>query len=224
MISAATLRGQRRVAQRQPARSSDSNFFDSTISLLGRDVTTKDPNYDNNLGFDADVIDGNGKIANSATSASIKLTTSSDTYLPSVAWTAIDLYSPNLQSTKSASDLNGGKIEHGDEIEYTIKGTNIGDDIAQNVVVSDLVPANTVYVPGSLRITAGAGTGTYTDAVGDDRAEFQAGPGQVVFRVGTDATAIAGGTIAPQASYEVRFRVRIADSGPAARRSRTRRA
>ena len=95
------------------------------------------------------MIDGNGKIANSATSASIKLTTSSDTYLPSVAWTAIDLYSPNLQSTKSASDLNGGKIEHGDEIEYTIKGTNIGDDIAQNVVVSDLVPANTVYVPGA---------------------------------------------------------------------------
>ena len=36
----------------------------------------------------------------------------------------------------------------------------------------------------------------------------------MVFRVGTDATAIAGGTIAPQASYEVRFCVRIADSAP----------
>ncbi len=69
-----------------------NNFFNSTISNHGTLVTTKTPNYVNQMGLDADIVSGNGLINDGATSASIDLTTVGDTYYPAVVTTAIDLY------------------------------------------------------------------------------------------------------------------------------------
>jgi uncharacterized repeat protein (TIGR01451 family) len=193
---------------------SGGNFFNSSISLLGQPVTTKDPNYNNQLGFDADVANAEGYLRNGATSAALKLSTSGDTYLPGVAWIATELFAPDVQSSKSVSDLNGGLVEPGDELEYVIAGANRGQDAAANMVVTDPVPANTTFVPGSLRVTAGAGPGPRSDATGDDAAEFDAGAGQVVYRVGADAGVLAGGRLAPNEGYEVRYRVRVAAGTP----------
>ena len=63
---------------------SRDNLFDSRISRFGQAVSTKAPNYDNQLGFDAQVLDTTGVLPNGATSAAIRLKTTGDTYLP--AW------------------------------------------------------------------------------------------------------------------------------------------
>ena len=69
---------------------------------------------------------------------------------------------PRISSThlmpvvKLVQDLNGGAVLPGDILEYTIVLSNIGNDDAVNLVLTDPIPAGTTYVPGSLQITAGA--------------------------------------------------------------------
>jgi uncharacterized repeat protein (TIGR01451 family) len=196
---------------------SEGNFFNSSISFLGRDVTTKDPNQDNNLGFDADVVDGTGKLENGVDSAVLKLSTTGDTYLPGVVWVTTDLFAPDVQTSKSVTDLNGGQVEPGDELEYTISGSNsAGEEVddAVGVVVVDPLPANTEFVPGSLRQTGGAGAGPRTDGEDDDAAEYEASANKAVFRVGSGANATGGGRLNPGESFEVRYRVRVAAGTP----------
>ena len=94
-------------------------------------------------------------LPNGATSAAIRLVTTGDTYLPGVGWFVTDLFAPDVQSTKTVRDLNGGLVEPGDELEYAITGTNQGQDAALNTVVTDPVPANTTFVGGSLAGRAG---------------------------------------------------------------------
>jgi uncharacterized repeat protein (TIGR01451 family) len=196
---------------------SADNFFNSSIGRLGQDVTTKNPNQDNNLGFDADVVDGTGKLPNGAKSAVLKLSTTGDTYLPGVVWVTTDLFAPDVQTSKSVTDLNGGQVEPGDELEYTISGSNrAGEEVddAVGVTVVDPLPANTTFVPGSLRQTGGADAGPRTDGEGDDAAEFEASADEAVFRVGSGANATGGGRLTPGDGFEVRYRVRVAAGTP----------
>ena len=53
-------------------------------------------------------------------------------------------------STKTAQDLDGGSLLVGDTIEYRVDVINTGDMNASGVVVTDIVPADTTYVPGSI--------------------------------------------------------------------------
>lgn len=73
----------------------------------------------------------------------------------------------------------GGDADIGKEIEYTMTVRGTGDDTATDVLVKDPIPANTSYVPGSLKI----GTAGQTDAPGDDKAEHAGG--EAVFHLGS---------------------------------------
>ena len=86
-------------AWRQQHRTGDAltptnNFFNSTISNAGVYLTAKTPNYNNQLGFDAKVIQTSGVLANGADERNDQLQTSQDQYFPGVVTTAIDLYGP----------------------------------------------------------------------------------------------------------------------------------
>ncbi|MGY4719286.1 DUF7507 domain-containing protein [Naumannella huperziae] len=59
----------------------------------------------------------------------------------------------------------------GDVLEYTVKATNNGGSPASLTQITDQIPANTTYVPGSIRIDGTA----RTDASGDDPAQFASG-------------------------------------------------
>lgn len=177
-----------------------NDAFNSSISYLGTQITSKNPNYKNQLGFDADIFSANGLIANNATSATLTLNTGGETFMPGVVTSSIDLYAPVLDIQKSVVDINGGNVEIGDILEYTItttnnKDTNGNGDPANNNVLRDPIPTNTTYVPGSLRITAGPNSSTKTDAAGDDQAEYDAAGRQVIYRLGTGASATTGGTL-----------------------------
>jgi uncharacterized repeat protein (TIGR01451 family) len=202
--------------------------FNSSISYLGSYITTKTPNYQNQLGYDADIFGVAGSaIRNGDTSATIKLITDGDIYAPGVITSSIDLFVPVIDLGKSFVDLNGGNLEPGDILEYTIVVTNNKDadgngDPANKNVVTDPIPANTTYVPGSLIINGVA----KTDAVGDDAADFDdtSTPKKTIFRIGASATATAGGTLAvntgtkasPSAASTstVKFRVKVNASVP----------
>ena len=67
------------------AQNPANNIFNSTISRNGSHFTAKDPNYANQLGYEADVFTVNGALANNSTSATLTMTTADgDYYLPGV--------------------------------------------------------------------------------------------------------------------------------------------
>jgi len=70
---------------------------------------------------------------------------------------ATELFAPRIQQTKTVTDLNGGNVEPGDTLEYTIAGTNIGQDAAVGFTLRDPIPSGTTYVPSSMKIVNGAG-------------------------------------------------------------------
>jgi uncharacterized repeat protein (TIGR01451 family) len=187
------------------------NPFNSTITRLGTRISDKSPDYVNQMGFDIDVMSANGILANNATSANVVLGSTGDAYYPGVITTAIDIFVPNLAGslTKAVTDVNGGVLDPGDFLDYTISFSNTGQDIATKVFVVDPIPAGTTYVPNSLQIVSGANAGTKTDALSSDQAEFLTSPNRVVFRVGTLANGTTGGSLAPTESTTVRFRVQV---------------
>jgi uncharacterized repeat protein (TIGR01451 family) len=198
-----------------------TNFFNSSISTNGVTVTSKNPNYLNQLGFDADILNIDGKIANGATSAKLTLTSTQDQYYPAVVTSAIDLYAPKISVDKSVVDVNGGIVETGDTLRYTITVANDANafDTAASVILNDLIPAFTTYKPGSLFITAGANSSptAKTDAIDADEAEALptgATPPttSVRFQLGTAAGGGAppvGGELAKGESTTVTFEVTV---------------
>jgi uncharacterized repeat protein (TIGR01451 family) len=184
-----------------------NNLFNSTISDLGVTVTAKNPSFVNQLGFDIDRIDASGILANGATSATVALFSQSDFYLPFAMTFATELFAPELDMVKTMVDQDGGELVVGDVIEVTVTVTNIGADDAGTVVLTDAIPADTTFVPGSLEIVSGANAGAKTDAAGDDQAEVNGG--NVVFRLGTGANAGSGGILVPMAATEIRFSLTV---------------
>jgi uncharacterized repeat protein (TIGR01451 family) len=197
------------------------NFFNSSISTNGVTVTSKNPNYLNQLGFDADILNIDGKIANGATSAKLTLTSTQDQYYPAVVTSAIDLYAPKVSVDKSVVDVNGGIVEPGDTLRYTITVANDANafDTAANVILNDSIPSFTTYKPGSLFITAGANSSptAKTDAIDADQAEALptgATPPttSVRFQLGTGAGGGApavGGELAKGESTTLTFEVTV---------------
>lgn len=173
-----------------------SNSFNSTISNRGAQVGGRNPAYNNQLGFDADLFGADAILANGATSASIGLTTSSDQYFPALVSFATDLYDPKLLGTKTVVDLNGGTADVGDVLRYTVPVENIGLDTAADSLFFDAVPTGTTYKPNTATVDGAA----RTDAAGDDDTQFVppsggSGQGHLLVNLGTGATATRGGSI-----------------------------
>jgi uncharacterized repeat protein (TIGR01451 family) len=179
------------------------NTFTSVLSDLGVDSSTRSPHYPNQLGFDAATFNVNGFLPNSATGATIRLTSTNETYYPGIVTFATDLYAPVLTLTKSVSvvtkapgNTQAGIAEAGDTLQYTLNATNSGSDQSDTTVLTDTVPTGTTYKPASLT-SGGAGL---SDATGDDIGNFNSGTKQITVDVGTGGTSSAGGVVAPAAS------------------------
>ncbi|MEA2389938.1 MAG: large repetitive protein [Solirubrobacteraceae bacterium] len=88
------------------AANPSNNFFNSTISNLGAHVTSKNPNYQNQLAFDADTVNADGMIPNGATTATLRLGTSQDYYVPGVISLAVD-GNPRTPANTGAPTISG---------------------------------------------------------------------------------------------------------------------
>ncbi|MCM3779780.1 DUF7507 domain-containing protein [Microbacterium hydrocarbonoxydans] len=104
---------------------------------------------------------------------------------------------PCLISTKTVANLTRGgtTAEVGDTLRYTVTTRNDGGNPALQSISTDVLPAGIDFVPGSLRIVSGAGSGALTDASGDDRGEYASGSRTLRVRLGEGGTAAVGGSI-----------------------------
>lgn len=194
-----------------------NDIFNSTLSYNGVAKASPfiNPVYTNTLGYDADIFiptnTSKNYIGNSATSATIRLTTGGETFLTQVVTMAIDVYEPDLRATVSVVDLNGGTVQPGDILEYTVTGKNIGSDPSVNTFITDTLERNADYVPGSLQISYGPNLGAKTDAAGDDQAEYIAASRVIKVRAGTGANSTAGGTMlnSPSGTDYTEFKYRV---------------
>lgn len=196
------------------------NPWNGTITTNGVHVTTKNPNYTNQMGLDIDMFDvgtGYGILPN-ATSVTLQFGTSSDSYYPGVFSFAIRMKDPTITLQKTVADENKNGLAEANEIlTYTLKGANKGIGNANNVVVIDTLPNTVTYLPNSLKVISSPGitAGIKTDASGDDIAEYivKGSVKTVIFRLGNGATSIKGGTMAVNETYEVQFQVKVNNPG-----------
>ncbi len=100
---------------------------------------------------------------------------------------------PQLNLVKSAVPPSGSLVTSGSVVTYTLLLSNIGGSMATGVVVSDVVPANTTYVPGSIR------------GPGAD----ESGAPTLRWNIGTLPVAGAGGSVA--VSFSVRINPGLAN-------------
>jgi uncharacterized repeat protein (TIGR01451 family) len=103
------------------------------------------------------------------------------------------LLAANLALTKSVVDLNGGFVQDGDRLRYTIVVTNnsgatLPTDVAADVFFNDQIPANTTYA-GNLSFSQGSLTGSQGGGVTGSLGNI-AGGGSVT--VSFDVTVNAG--------------------------------
>jgi gliding motility-associated-like protein len=196
-----------------------NNFFNSVISNFGVLSPHRNPSFNNTLGYDASIYSPTNTalnyIGNNATTATVRVTTSSENILTRVITSAIDVYEPDLRANVRISDLNGGLVNPGDILEYTLVGKNIGSDISMETFMTDTLDPRTVYVPGSISITHGPNLGAKTDATGDDQAEYIAASKTIKVRIGTGANTTLGGQVANSTtgadSTVIKFKVTVID-------------
>lgn len=199
-----------------------NNVFNSTISYAGSLTPLRNPSYNNTLGHDANIYAPDNStfnyIGNSTTSATIRVSTTSETVLTSVITSAIDIYEPDLRASVSYLDINGGTVVPGDILEYTIVSKNIGSDVSINTILTDTLDERLTYLPGTMQITYGPNSGVKTDPIDADQAEFIALDNVIRARIGTGASGTTGGSVVNSPtgadSTVLKFRVQLLDDCP----------
>jgi len=195
-----------------------NDIFNSTLSRNGVLTPLRIPNYNNTLGYDANIFSPNNTsknyIGNNAISATIRQTTGGETYLTQVVTSAIDVYEPDLRSAvrvKNITNPGSTTAEKGDILEYTVNGLNIGSDPSVNTFVTDTIEGNAQYIPGSIIITYGPNAGAKSDAANDDQAEYVASTKTVKVRIGTGANGTKGGIVnnSPVGTDSTQFKFRV---------------
>jgi len=125
---------------------------------------------------------------------------------------------PNLMLVKSATDLNGGVLLPGDEIEYSLTLSNSSAEAVTNAFIAEFIPLNVSYTANSVQITSGANSGPKTDAVRDDQVDYYppsgGDNGQLNIFAGTGAGVNLGGTLAPGETTTITFRVKVNSNVP----------
>jgi uncharacterized repeat protein (TIGR01451 family) len=189
-----------------------NDMWNSVISYKGAVVTTRNPAFQNTLGYDASILDlpntGNAQLGNSQTGATVRFASPSENYIVQVLTTSISQFNPTFAFAKSATDINGGTFLPGDSLLYKIDYTNMGNDSSVNTIIWDNLPSGSAYIPGSIKI----GAGSKTDASADDEAEYDFVNNRIVLRLGIGANSATGGKVGPGVSNSVEFKVVSASS------------
>ncbi|WP_353778043.1 T9SS type B sorting domain-containing protein [Winogradskyella sp. 3972H.M.0a.05] len=152
-----------------------ANFFNSSVTQLdATPVNDRVPNSTNTLGFDTGVMaipnPGNSVIANDATSATVRLETSGDTYFQYFFAFAVDIIEPDIVLTKiveddAGNDIGGQLVGLGSSLNYVIGFQNTGNDNATNFQIRDILPINIIYNhPTDLVLPPGVTVQSYNPA------------------------------------------------------------
>jgi len=149
-----------------------TNFFNSSVTQISAlPVNNRNPNSTNTLGFDTGVMSvpnpGNAIIANDATSATVRLETSGDTFFQYFFAFAVEIIEPHIVLTKIVEDefgnnIGGQVVALGQELNYVIGFQNTGNDDATNFTIRDILPINIIFdYPGDLVLPPGVSVVSY---------------------------------------------------------------
>jgi gliding motility-associated-like protein/uncharacterized repeat protein (TIGR01451 family) len=146
-----------------------NNFFNSKITIDGAQVTDRNLNSTNTLGWDqkllnlADLNPGNSLIGNGEMGATVRVTNNvgGDHIYTFLNTFAINIIEPNLQVITSVEDTSNNPITHqspvplGSTVWYNIDFQNIGTDNAQNTYILNSLPINVTLDESSIVLPAG---------------------------------------------------------------------
>ncbi|MFJ8039390.1 hypothetical protein ACIRBX_02610 [Kitasatospora sp. NPDC096147] len=145
----------------------EDNAFTGRIDRVaadgtGSNITDRDPNPVNNLGYDARIIDITGKLPAGSRQAVLRINGEGDALHPQAVWLALAAVEPDLQIAKandpagSTDDNPPGLVEAGGQVTYSFTVTNrhadgSGTDLdtATGVALTDDLPAGASFVAGS---------------------------------------------------------------------------
>lgn len=190
-----------------------NDFFNGTHSRHGVPVSTpgdlpQTTGAPGSLsGLDIDVLDVSAQVTPGASQLTLSPRTTELVFLTGVVFSINSPIAGLRDSSLAVEDINGGALLPGDLLQYTLTVVNGGSGAVDNVIVEGALPIGTSLSPDSLEITSGPNAGTFTDAPGDDAAEYQSVSREVVFRVGEGADANAGGMLEAGAVSVLRFKV-----------------
>lgn len=195
------------------------NPWNGTITDTGIHVTTKTPNYTNQMGIDIDQFYvGNGYgIQGGDNTVTLEFGTEADQYFPGLFSFVIRATDPSILLDKTVVDNNHNTVAEANEVlTYRLKGKNSSLANANFCIVRDTLPSSITYIRGTMKIIHAAGlqAGSVTDYVGDDAAEFLEDDKVIVFRIGHGANHAQGGILLPADSFEVEFQVTVNPSLP----------
>ena len=196
----------------------EKDIFNSTITNNNTEIT-RNPSYTNTFGYDADIFDLDNStknyLGNSASSATIRMSSGGETILVDIVTTVIDVFEPQMTFDKTFVNLNGNNPALlGDVLEFTLKIKNQGSDPADSLIVTDSLYGALNYVPNSLQILSGANAGVKTDAAGDDQMEYTLAGNFITARLGLLANGTKGGKLnhfAPDSVTVIKFQAKITD-------------
>lgn len=194
-----------------------TNMWNGTISKNGAHITTKNPDFKNQMGVDIDEVEVgvNYGILGNATTVTVEFGTEADQYFPSVFAFTMRTKDPTVVLNKTVSDAIApfGVLQTNETLTYTLSGVNNGPGIAYKTMVVDTIPSNITYVPGSLIVLYAPGfpnDAPQTDANDADFA-FKATNGSkdyVKFFIGTGKTNVQGGELQAGQTYAVSFQAK----------------
>lgn len=188
-----------------------NNLGNSTVSSPTGPIARRPATFRVTEEMDLDTFDASNAFTASQTSANITFTCGTqEGVVYHMAVLGVEVVAPSIVLSKAVSDVNGGSIVAGDELQYELRAAVTGGDDAIDVVLRDVLPEGLSFVPGSISI----GGVAKTDQAGDDQAEWTGS--DVVARLGAGATSTIGGTIAVGAGEVVRFNA-LVDSATIAR-------
>ncbi|MEO6330333.1 MAG: T9SS type A sorting domain-containing protein [Ginsengibacter sp.] len=203
------------------ATNPSDNPWNGTITDNGIHITTKNPDYTNQMGLDIDHFQvGTGyNIFPNDSSVTLQFGTKSDQYFPGLFTFSIRMKDPEIILEQIVTDEdNDNHFEKNEVLTYTLKGKNTGKGNANSIIITDTLPSAVTYLPNSLKVVSSPGVlaGIKTDIAGDDNAEYivNGSVKMLTFRLGTGCTKDAGGTLGAGESYEVEFKVVVNDPGP----------
>ena len=130
--------------------------------------------------------DGDGDVAGTNDVARDGKHTASGTFTVSAA--TITLSKTSIVVNDPLNGSTDPKRIPGARVRYTISATNTGSAAANNVLITDAIPTNTTYVPGSVLLDVGAGLVAKTDAADADQVDYNVTvPGALRAAAGTIA-------------------------------------
>ena len=189
-----------------------NNFFNSKITENGAQVTARNLNSTNTLGWDQKLLDltalnsGNSIIDNNETGATVRVTNNvgGDHIFTFLNTFSINIIEPIIQVLTSVEDTSGNQVTLGSPIQlgetvwYNINFQNIGTDNALNTVILNTLPFNVTLLPGSITVPAGV---SYT---------FNSATRQLTFSIDDDSLVLKESD-PNNAAYDIRYQVTASD-------------